>query len=70
VRSLRYYEIDQERLLSPSQAANIEKIWEEPAGVTNKVKFVRIKRPHVADTSYAAEEFKKCELAFRRFINR
>lgn len=42
---------------------------------------ITLKRPHVADTSYAAEEFKKAglrtfslskfsELAFRRFVNR
>jgi hypothetical protein len=66
-RSLKYFEIDQGRLLNSPGVISVRDI-----GTDSKVpcKIVKIKRPHVADTSYASEEFKKAELAFRRFVNR
>ena len=39
-------------------------------GRTGPVRTIRLQRPHVADSSAAAEQFKLAELAFRRFVNR
>lgn len=41
-----------------------------PDGAKGVARIVRLQRPHVADSSPAAEQFKLAELAFRRFVNR
>lgn len=39
-------------------------------GANATARIIRLQRPHVADSSPAAEQFKLAELAFRRFVNR
>ena len=45
-------------------------VYTNADGKAAPVRIIRLQRPHVADSSPAAEQFKLAELAFRRFVNR